>query len=352
MDIGSFDYELPGELIAQEPAARRDGSRLMMLDRSDGSMAHHDFSELPDLLRPGDMLVFNDSRVIPARLRGRKEGSGAAIELLLAQPSGGHSIDSHDWQAIARPARRLKAGNMVDVAQGLQVEVLGKNLDGTIDIRLHTDSDVLEALAQHGEMPLPPYIRRGAEGGDAERYQTVYAKDPGSVAAPTAGLHFTPDLIDRCRDRGIEVAFVTLHVGLGTFLPVQAARIEEHQMHSEWCHIDDATAQALYHAKREGRRIVAVGTTAVRTLESAAGVVADYGGLAVEPGWRSTDIFIYPGYQFKLVDALITNFHLPKSTLLMLVSAFYRRDPIMEAYQQAIEKRYRFYSYGDAMLII
>lgn len=354
MDIGLFDYELPEGLIAQVPAERRDGSRLMLLDRAGGAVSHHVFHELPRLLEPGDVLVFNDSRVIPARLLGVKAGGGAAIELLLAQPLGGPEVDASDWNAMARPARRLRPGDVVEVSGGLRAEVLAKRPDGTVDVRLHTSGTVLEALAAYGQVPLPPYIRRGAEPTDAERYQTVYARDPGSVAAPTAGLHFTPGLLEECRQAGIESVHVTLHVGIGTFQPVQAERVEEHAMHSEWCHIDDAAAAALNAAKRQGRRIVAVGTTSVRTLESfaeEAGGVAG-GAWRVRPGWRTTDIFIYPGYAFKMVDALVTNFHLPKSTLLMLVSAFYQREKVLEAYQQAIERRYRFYSYGDAMLIV
>jgi len=349
LDIELFNYELPERLIAQEPDEKRDASRLMVLDRKEGSITHCHFSDLPEYLRAGDVLVFNDSRVIPARLIGEKRTTSAVIEIFLASPIGGYDVGSESWHALARPARRLKVGDFVDFAQDLTAEITNKRSDGSVEVVLHTGmATVLEAIELNGVVPLPPYIKHAADEVDSERYQTVYAKDPGSVAAPTAGLHFTSELIQACVDRGVQTAYVTLHVGLGTFQTVSATNITEHNMHSEWCHIDEATASLLNQAKSEQRRIICVGTTSVRTLEGFAAVYAD----ELKGGWQSTDIFIYPGYQFHFVDAMITNFHLPKSTLLMLISAFYDREKIMEAYQEAIRSNYRFFSYGDAMLII
>ena len=355
MDLELFDYELPLELIAQEPSTERDAARLMVINRATGVIEHQVFSDLPDYLRAGDVLVMNDSRVIPARLIGEKRGTGAVIELMLAQPRPaggeltGYSVESAEWLALARPARRLKVGDSVDFPDDLSALIQKKNDDGSVEITLSSTTPVLEAIEHNGMTPLPPYIKRAAEAADAELYQTVYAAEPGSVAAPTAGLHFTSELIEACIGRGVQVVCVTLHVGIDTFRPVSEQRVEDHQMHSEWYHIDTAAAAAINAAKREGRRVVCVGTTSVRTLEGASRVV---GKPAVRPGWGSTDLYIYPGYEYQVADALVTNFHLPKSTLLMLVSAFYDREKMLAAYSEAVERRYRFFSYGDAMLIV
>jgi len=348
LDLDLFDYDLPPEAIAQEPAERRDDSRLMLVDRTDFSIGHYYFSDLPGLLDSGDVLVFNDSRVIPARLIGTKRGSGASIEIMLTGPLDGYEVDTRDWLALARPARRLKAGDTVDFTDDLSAEVIMKNADGSVQVKLLSNQPVYEAIEKNGVLPLPPYIKRTAQDQDYQRYQTVYAKAPGSVAAPTAGLHFTSELIKDCQDRGVQITQITLHVGSGTFQTVQSQDIEAHHMHSEWYHIDAETASLISQAHQDKRRVICVGTTSVRTLESS---IAP-GATSVLPGWRSTDIFIYPGYQFQMTDALITNFHLPKSTLLMLVSAFYQREKVLDAYAQAIKAGYRFYSYGDAMLIV
>jgi S-adenosylmethionine:tRNA ribosyltransferase-isomerase len=351
MDIELFDYELPESLIAQEPSEKRDASRLMVLNRAQGSIAHRTFSDLPEFLYAGDVLVFNNSKVIPARLFGAKDSTGAAIELLLANPLEGHDMSSSRWLALARPARRLKAGDKISFSELLSALVLEKFDDGTIAVELSASGSLMDAIEAVGKMPLPPYIRRAAELVDSEGYQTVYAEQLGSVAAPTAGLHFTPELLEACRKRGVLTASVTLHVGLGTFRTVQVSDITEHHMHTEWYHIDEKAAEVINLAHFEGRRVICVGTTSARTIESAAEVSAD--GLAqIKPGWNTTDIFIYPGYKFKMVDALLTNFHLPKSTLLMLISALYNREQILAAYQEAVANNYRFFSYGDAMLII
>ena len=352
METDRFDYELPESLIAQQPADRRDASRLMVLNRARGSIEHTVFSDLPDYLQAGDVLVVNNSLVIPARLYGVKRATGAAIELLMANPAVGHdAAGSNNWLVMARPARRLSAGDIIDFTETIHARVISREQDGFFEVAYDCPGNLLDALAQIGEMPLPPYIRRPANADDLKRYQTVYAQTPGSVAAPTAGLHFTPELLQTCMDMGVELVQVTLHVGPGTFQPVRASTVEQHQMHTEWYHVSDDAAARLTAAKRDGRRVICIGTTSVRTLESAA-FVDDQGVLAVQSGWNQTDIFIYPGYHFKIVDALVTNFHLPKSTLLMLVSALYDREHILAAYQQAVEQNYRFYSYGDAMLIL
>jgi S-adenosylmethionine:tRNA ribosyltransferase-isomerase len=361
--IDLFDYELPEELIAQYPAECRDASRLLVIDRADGSLSDRRFSDLPDYLREGDVLVLNDSRVMRARLRGEKEGSGTPVELFLLRPcgagspgaSGGASRgDPETWEALARPARRLRPGDTLRFGGGLAVQVLRKHDDGVLSVRLSPDGGrtLRELLERVGMVPLPPYIRREAQPLDAQRYQTVYAHEPGSAAAPTAGLHFTDELLGRLREAGVRTAFVTLHVGLGTFRPVQTEVIEEHRMHEEVYHIPTGTAEAIAAAKRDGRRVICVGTTSVRALESAA-CVDGAGGLAVEAGWGSTDIFIYPGGRsFAVADALITNFHLPRSTLLMLVAAFHSREGMLAAYAHAVAEGYRFFSYGDAVLIL
>jgi len=355
MDIESFDYNLPDRLIAQEPLAERDQSRLMVINRQTDKIEHRHFYDLPQYLSAGDVLVFNDSQVIPARLYGEKRGTGAAIELMLAQPlivdEGDqqiYDVNSERWLALARPARRLKVGDYIEFAYDLTAEVLSKNQDGSISVQLRSTLPILDAIRLNGKTPLPPYIHRMAEQTDEERYQTVYADKPGSVAAPTAGLHFTPKLIEQCQNRGVQTVNVTLHVGIDTFRPVQVNQVEQHQMHSEWYHITPEAASVLSAARAESRRIICVGTTSVRTLEGA----SQHGDIRDNAGWGQTDIFIYPGYRFQMVDALVTNFHLPKSTLIMLVSAFYDRLKVLAAYAEAVNQGYRFYSYGDAMLII
>jgi S-adenosylmethionine:tRNA ribosyltransferase-isomerase len=342
-----FDYELPQELVAQYPAIKRDASRLLVIDRTTGALADRQFSDLPAYLHEGDVLVLNDSRVIHARLLGRKKDTGASIELFLLKPQA-----NDEWEVLAKPARRLKPGDIVTFADELSARIIGKQTDGSLLVSFEYEGVFLEVLERVGMVPLPPYIKRAAQPVDAQRYQTVYADELGSAAAPTAGLHFTPELLDAVRSKGVETAFVTLHVGLGTFRPVQTDIIEEHLMHEEFYHVSEQTAQILDRAKRETRRIICVGTTSVRTIESAASQASD-GSVTITPGWGSTNIFIYPGGRpFLATDALITNFHLPKSTLLMLVSAFYTRERTLEAYHHAIQERYRFFSYGDAMLII
>ena len=336
-----FYYDLPEELIAQTPSRKRDESRLMHLDRETGEVSHHRFYELPDFLREGDCLVLNDSRVLPARLIGEKT-TGAAIEVVLL-------IDRGDdvWECLTRPGRRTRTGS--EILFGTRGELSGTVIDeiegGNRLIKFKYDGIFLEVLDKLGSMPLPPYIHEKLE--DSERYQTVYSKEVGSAAAPTAGLHFTNELLDKIRAMGVEVNFVTLHVGLGTFRPVKAENIEDHQMHEEYCIISKETADSVTRAKREGRRVIAVGTTSCRTLESRAeedGTLKEYSGF--------TNAFIYPGYKFKCIDGLVTNFHLPESTLLMLVSALAGRENILNAYKIAIEEKYRFFSFGDAMLIL
>ncbi|MDR1014420.1 MAG: tRNA preQ1(34) S-adenosylmethionine ribosyltransferase-isomerase QueA [Coriobacteriales bacterium] len=363
MRLELFDYALPAGLIAQHPAEERDASRLLVLDRGSGVCEDRRFHDLPAYLRAGDVLVLNDSRVIPARLIGTKQGTGARIELFLLRPLGAPGVagaaggqaqgDTGDcWEALARPARRLKAGDVVDFASALQAQVVEKREGGALVVRLVYEGTLLDALQRVGTVPLPPYIARAAEPSDTQRYQTVFAREPGSAAAPTAGLHFTDALLVRLREQGVHTAFVTLHVGLGTFRPVQSEHIEEHRMHEELYHIDEDAAQAINAARSEGRRVVCVGTTSVRTLESAARPDGD-SGVTVAPGWGATDIFLYPGGRpFTMTDALVTNFHLPKSTLLMLVCAFVGREKVLAAYQHAIQARYRFFSYGDAMLVV
>ncbi len=351
MKTAEFDYELPPELIAQTPIEPRDAARLLVVERSNGSLAHRQFRDLGEYLNPGDLLVLNESRVIPARLHARKVPTGGRVELLL--------LTRHDpktWEALvggrrARTGTRLciEAPAAVAAKVPLEAEVVGETPAGGRLIHFAAAMDeLLDAL---GEVPLPPYIHTPL--ADRERYQTIYAQTRGSVAAPTAGLHFTPQLLQRLRDQGIHFAVVTLHIGLDTFRPVQEERVEEHIIHREWCRLDEATAEAIVQARARGGRVVAVGTTTVRVLETAAQQTEELGaGEPVAPfsGW--TGLYIYPGYRFRLVDALITNFHLPRSTLLMLVAAFAGRDLVLRAYQEAARERYRFYSFGDAMLIV
>lgn len=337
----SFEYELPPDLIAQAPPAERDAARLLVVDRGAGRLAHRRVRELPDLLCPGDVLVVNDSRVIPARLRGRTD-TGARIEVLLVRER-----EPHTWECLGRPVKRLRPGRRVVLADSIGATVVGAS-GGRVALRFNTTVPVLDLLDAHGEVPLPPYIRRRPEDRieDRERYQTVYARVPGAVAAPTAGLHLTEALIERLRGRQVELAAVTLHVGPGTFLPIRKTDVRRHWMEPEWVDIPAATAAAIGRAKRDGRRVVAVGTTTTRGLESRAG---SDGAVASGSGWA--DAFIVPGYRFRVIDGLLTNFHLPRSTLLMLVAALAGWETVLGAYEEAVRQRYRFYSYGDAMLI-
>jgi S-adenosylmethionine:tRNA ribosyltransferase-isomerase len=357
MRTADFDFALPPELIAQQPTGRRDESRLLTLRRDTGHVAHHRFRDLPSMLQTGDVLVLNNSRVIPARLRGTNALTAGRFEILLLE-----EIAVNEWWVMLRPGKRARRGTEIllrdanDRPAGVRATVLDTNEEGHRLLRFSGTEDIAHALEQIGEAPLPPYIHRANAAGlsfDKERYQTVFAETPGSVAAPTAGLHFTESLLSDIHERGVQVRFVTLHVGLGTFAPVKAATISAHRMHEERYDLSPETARAIADAKREGRRVVAVGTTTVRVLES---VAAEHGG-AVEPGAGRTRIFIFPPYEFKVVDALLTNFHLPRSTLLMLVSAFAApgqtrgRELILSAYAEAIRERYHFFSYGDAMFI-
>ncbi|MCI8699015.1 MAG: tRNA preQ1(34) S-adenosylmethionine ribosyltransferase-isomerase QueA [Oscillospiraceae bacterium] len=339
MKTSDFYFDLPPELIAQTPLERRDGSRLLALDKATGETRHLHFYDLPALLAPGDCLVLNDSRVLPARLIGRRAGGGACEVLLL--------IDRGDkvWECLVRPGRKLRPGAKVTFGDGaLSAEVVGEGADGNRLVRFDYDGIFLETLERLGKMPLPPYIK--AELEDAERYQTVYSKVTGSAAAPTAGLHFTRPLLERIQAMGVRVCYVTLHVGLGTFRPVKAENLDEHEMHSEYCVIPQETADAVNETRRAGGRVICVGTTSCRTIESWA---AEDGTLKASAGW--TNIFIYPGYRFKALDALITNFHLPESTLIMLVSALAGREHVLAAYEEAVREGYRFFSFGDAMFI-
>ena len=355
--LSDFQFPLPAELIAQTPAERRDDARLMVLERRSGGRTHTYVRNLPDFLTPGDLLVVNDTRVIPARLFGRT-ATGGAVEVLLVRrllhPSSGapvdveHSTSSERWLCLGKPARRLRPGTQLSFADERYAMVEAACGDGRYSIRF-TDGDAFaQWLQQHGEIPLPPYIRRpdGPLPLDRTRYQTIFATTPGAVAAPTAGLHFSDNLVAALEARGIEIARLTLHVGPGTFLPVRCEDIRRHVMDPEWCDVPGETAAAIQRAKRDGRRVVAVGTTTTRALESAA-----TDRCLVEPGPRWAAGFITPGWQFRVVDALFTNFHLPGSTLLLLVSAFAGHDSILAAYGDAVARRYRFYSYGDAMLI-
>lgn len=339
MKTHDFWYDLPEALIAQTPLDRRDSSRLLVLDRQTGETAHRHFYDIIDALQPGDCLVMNDSRVLPARLLGHRP-TGGAVELLLLQDRG-----EKRWECLAKPGKKMQPGQTVLFGDGeLSATVLEVCEDGNRIVEFHYDGIFLEVLERLGKMPLPPYIR--AELQDKERYQTVYSREIGSAAAPTAGLHFTNELLDKIRNKGVSTAFVTLHVGLGTFRPVKAEDISGHHMHSELCMMNAETAEILNETKRNGGRIICVGTTSCRTLESL--VNAD-GSFTAKSAW--TDIFIYPGYTFKAMDGLITNFHLPESTLVMLVSAFAGRENVLRAYNEAVQERYRFFSFGDAMYI-
>ena len=339
MRTKDFWYDLPEELIAQTPLVQRDSSRLLALDRETGQIRHAVFSDIVDYLQPGDCLVMNNSRVLPARLLGHRP-TGGAVEVLLLRDLG-----DRKWECLCKPGRKMQVGNQVVFGNGeLTATVTAVQEDGNRVVEFHYEGIFLEVLERLGKMPLPPYIK--AELADQERYQTVYSKEVGSAAAPTAGLHFTNDLLERIRAKGVKTAFVTLHVGLGTFRPVKAEEISEHHMHSELCMIGEETVAMLNETRSNGGRIVCVGTTSCRTLES---LVNEDG--TFEPRSKWTEIFIYPGYKFKAMDALITNFHLPESTLVMLVSAFAGRENVLHAYEEAVKEHYRFFSFGDAMYL-
>ena len=335
-----FYFDLPEELIAQDPLEDRSGSRLLVLDKKTGETEHHVFRDIIEYLNPGDCLVINDTKVIPARLIGAKVGTEAKIEVLLLKRK-----ENDVWETLVKPGKKAKPGTKISFGDGLLVgEVIDVVEEGNRLIQFQYEGIFEEILDQLGQMPLPPYITHQLE--DKNRYQTVYAKNSGSAAAPTAGLHFTPELLEQIKAKGVEIAHVTLHVGLGTFRPVKVENILEHHMHSEFYQIEAAEAEKINRAKEEGHRVICVGTTSCRTVESAAD---EHGRLRECSGW--TEIFIYPGYQFKVLDCLITNFHLPESTLIMLVSALAGREHVLAAYQEAVEKQYRFFSFGDAMLI-
>ena len=340
MNTSDFYYDLPEELIAQTPAEPRDSSRLLIYHRQDETVEHKVFRDIIDYLNPGDALVVNDTRVIPARLYGKKQGTGREVEFLLL-----NRLSKDTWEAIMRPGKKLRIGDRVDFAEDLQAEILEKKEDGVTRVKFYFEGLFEPLLERYGNMPLPPYITKRLE--DRQRYQTVYAKENGSAAAPTAGLHFTPELMEKIRQKGIDIIPVLLHVGLGTFRPVKVDNVENHKMHSEYYSISADSARRINETRKRGGRIIAVGTTSVRTLES----VADEEGCIKEQS-GNTEIFIYPGYRFKCVDALITNFHLPESTLLMLISAFMGKEQALGLYRLAVQERYRFFSFGDAMLII
>ena len=339
MKTSDFDFELPQELIAQTPILNRDESRLLVLDKKTGEVEHHVFKDIIDYLNPGDVLVINDTKVIPARLMGVKEDTGAVIELLLLKDLGNDT-----WECLSRPQKRLHIGTIVKFSDELSARVIELLDDGVTRVKLIYKGILLEILDRLGEMPLPPYIHEKL--ADKDRYNTVYAKNIGSAAAPTAGLHFTKELLSELKEKGVIITNVTLHVGLGTFRPVEVDDINNHHMHSEYYNMSKETADILNNAKENGNRIIAVGTTSTRTLES---VINKYGKFVECSG--NTDIFIYPGYEFKAITCLITNFHLPKSTLVMLVSALAGRENILNAYHEAINEKYRFFSFGDAMFI-
>lgn len=350
MHINDFDYELPEELIAQKPQKDRDKCRLMVLRRSDNSIEHRHFFDILEYLKEGDCLLLNDSKVIPARLYGIKEGTGARVEFLLIK-----RIDGDIWETMVRPGKRLKPGDSVlfsdEEGKKLRAEILDYGEDGTRIVKMEYDGILMERLEEIGSMPLPPYISRPSNDEDKDDYQTVYCHEEGSVAAPTAGLHFTTELLEKAREKGVKIAFVTLHVGIGTFRPVKCETIEDHHMHFEEYSVSEETAEIVNQTILSGGRVISVGTTSTRTAESAACFDEKSGKYLLKAGSGSTDIFIYPGYEFKIIESLITNFHLPKSTLMMLVSALYDREHILKAYDEAVREEYRFFSYGDAMFI-
>lgn len=340
MKVDDFDYELPEELIAQTPLLKRDDSRLLVLNKNNGEIEHRKFYNVVDYLEEGDTLVLNDTKVLPARIIGIKEDTNAVIELLLLK-----NVSGDVWECLAKPARRIKEGTIVSFGDGkLKAKCCDVCDDGIRHFELIYDGILMEILEELGTMPLPPYIHEKLD--DQSRYQTVYAKEVGSAAAPTAGLHFTNDLLQKIKSKGVNICYVTLHVGLGTFRPVSSETVEEHEMHSEYYQMSKDVADVLSKTKENGKKIIAVGTTSTRTLET---IMSKYGSFCECSGW--TNIFIYPGYRFKAIDSLITNFHLPKSTLVMLVSALAGRENILNAYKIAVEQKYRFFSFGDAMII-
>lgn len=340
MKTDDFDFYLPKELIAQTPLDKRDASKLLVLDKENGNISHKHFGDIIDYLDKGDTLVLNDTKVIPARIIGIKEETGAVIELLLL-----NEINKGQWECLTKPAKRIKEGTVINFGNGLLKAVCTSSLDdGIKHYKLIYDGILYEILDKLGEMPLPPYIHEKLK--DKDRYQTVYAKNIGSAAAPTAGLHFTEELLNKIKNKGINIAYITLHVGLGTFRPVEVSDIKNHKMHSEYYEMNSKTADLLNKTKENGKKIISVGTTTTRTLET---IMNKYGTFKKCSG--NTDIFIYPGYEFKAIDRLITNFHLPKSTLIMLVSALAGKENIMKAYNEAVEKKYRFFSFGDSMFI-
>ena len=340
MRVEDFDYNLPEELIAQKPLEKRDSSKLLVLDKNTGEIEHKHFYDVLDYLEEGDTLVLNDTKVLPARLIGTKEETNAVIEILLLK-----NIKEDDWECLVKPARRIKVGTVVSFGNGkLKAKCIKEDNEGIRHFTLIYEGILLEILEELGSMPLPPYIHEKLK--DQSRYQTVYAKEVGSAAAPTAGLHFTNELLNKIVEKGINIAYVTLHVGLGTFRPVSVEKIEDHEMHSEYYHMTRDVAELLNKTKANGHKIIAVGTTSTRTIET---IMTKYGKFTECSGW--TNIFIYPGYEFKGINRLITNFHLPKSTLVMLVSALAGKENIMKAYYEAIDNEYRFFSFGDAMLI-
>ena len=340
MKTDDFDFDLPEELIAQTPLERRDASKLLVLDKTTGEISHRHFTDVIDYMEKGDTLVLNDTKVMPARLYGVKEETGAVIEILLLKDEG-----NNVWECLTKPAKRIKEGTIVSFGDGkLKAKCMEVLDEGIRKFKLEYKGILYEILDELGEMPLPPYIHEKLK--DKDRYQTVYAKNVGSAAAPTAGLHFTKDLLEKIKDKGVNIAYITLHVGLGTFRPVNVEDVTKHKMHSEYYVMSAEVADLLNKTKEEGHKIISVGTTSTRTLETIASL---YGKFKECSGW--TDIFIYPGYEFKGIDYLITNFHLPKSTLVMLVSALAGKDNIMKAYNEAIENKYRFFSFGDSMLI-
>ena len=338
MKLTDFSYELPKELIAQHPAEPRDHARLMLYDKETGAVEHKYFYDLLDELHAGDVLVFNDSKVIPARLYGHRQQTGGKVEVLLLTPVG-----EDRWEVLVKPGKKALPGTIIEFPEGLTAEVLDRTDFGGRVVQFHYEGVFDDIIDTIGEMPLPPYIHEKME--DPTEYQTVYAREKGSAAAPTAGLHFTEELLEKIKAKGVELVFVTLHVGLGTFRPVEEENIEDHAMHSEFYSITEEAAATVNKAKAEGRRVIAVGTTSIRTLESA----GTTGVLQSGSGW--TNIFIYPGFTFHIVDALVTNFHLPESTLLMLISAMSTREKILHAYEIAVQEKYRFFSFGDAMFI-
>lgn len=350
MHINDFDYELPEELIAQKPQKDRDKCRLMVLRRKDNSIENRHFFDILEYLKEGDCLLLNDSKVIPARLYGIKEGTGARVEFLLIK-----RIEGDIWETMVRPGKRLKPGDSVlfsdEEGKKLRAEILDYGEDGTRIVKMEYDGILMERLEEIGSMPLPPYISRPSNDEDKDDYQTVYCHEEGSVAAPTAGLHFTTELLEKAREKGVKIAFVTLHVGIGTFRPVKCETIENHHMHFEEYSVSEETAEIVNQTILSGGRVISVGTTSTRTAESAACFDEKSGKYLLKAGSGSTDIFIYPGYEFKIIESLITNFHLPKSTLMMLVSALYDREHILKAYDEAVREEYRFFSYGDAMFI-